>query len=188
MLTPNFNPFPVLITERLVLRQLNQEDANDLLLLRSNLEVGVYIPRTPYKSVEESVEFIKKSETWISNNESIIWGIALKTDNKVIGTICVWNIKNRDYRAEVGYELHPDYWRKGIMQEALVPVLDYGFKTMKLHSIAAVISPENTASIKLVEKNGFVKEAHFKEDYYDKGEFRDTAIYSLLNPIPNHSK
>jgi ribosomal-protein-alanine N-acetyltransferase len=182
MLTLNFNPFPVLTTERLALRQLNQDDANDLLLLRSNLEVGIYIPRTPYKTTEESVEFIAKSETWISNNQSIIWAIALKTDNKVIGTICVWNIKNRDYRAEVGYELLPDYWRKGIMQEVLTVVLDYSFKTMKLHTIAAVISPDNTASIKLVEKNGFVKEAHFKEDYYDKGEFRDTAIYSLITP------
>jgi len=183
MLTLNFTPFPTIITERLAIRQLTKEDAKDLLLLRSNLEVGIYIPRTPYQSIEESIAFIIKSETWISNNESIIWGIVLKTENKVIGTICLWKIKKEDYRAEVGYELHPDYWRKGIMQEALAPVLDYGFKTMKLHSIAAVISPDNIASIKLVEKNRFVKEAHFKEDYYDKGEFRDTAIYSLLNPI-----
>ena len=168
MLTLNFTPFPTIITERLAIRQLSKEDAKDLLLLRSNLEVGIYIPRTPYQSIEESIAFIIKSETWISNNESIIWAIATKKE---------------DYRAEVGYELHPDYWRKGIMQEALAPVLDYGFKTMKLHSIAAVISPDNIASIKLVEKNRFVKEAHFKEDYYDKGEFRDTAIYSLLNPI-----
>jgi len=182
MLILNFNPFPVITTDRLILRQLNKEDAKDLLVLRSNLEVGTYIPRIPYQSTEESITFITKAETWISNNESIVWGIVLKTENKVIGTICIWNIKNRDYRAEVGYELLPDYWRKGIMQEVLASVLDYGFKTMKLHSIAAVISPENTASIKLAEKNRFVKEAHFREDYYDKGIFRDTAIYSLITP------
>ena len=68
------------------------------------------------------------------------------------------------------------------MQESLVATINYGFQTMKLHSIAAVINPDNKASIKLLERNHFVKEAHFKENYYHQGEFRDTEIYSLLKP------
>jgi [ribosomal protein S5]-alanine N-acetyltransferase len=182
MLILNFNPFPVINTERLVLRQLTKDDADSLFWVRSNLEVGKYIPRQPYQSKEDAIAFITKTEIFIPNNESIIWAIATKNTDTVIGTICLWNIKKEDYRAEVGYELHPNYWGKGIMQEALTVVLDYGFRDMKLHSIAAVINPDNEASIKLVEKNKFIKEAHFKEDYYHNEKFRDTAIYSLLTP------
>lgn len=160
------------------------DDVNDLFWLRSNESVGKYIPRPPYKSADEAPAFIRQIEASIANNASIIWAITLKGDNKVIGTICLWNIKKEHYRAEVGYELHPDFWNKGIMQESLVAIIKYGFQDIKLHSIEAVINPDNAASIKLLEKNHFVKEAHFKENYYDKGEFKDTGIYSLLNSLP----
>lgn len=182
MLTPNFTPFPTITTERLALRQLTMEDVNDLYKLRADEQVGKYIVRAPYQTGDEAIAFITKTETSIPNNEWIIWGITLKGENKVIGTICIWNLKKEHYRAEVGYELHPDYWRKGIIQEALTAIIDYGFKIMKLHTIEAIINPNNEASYRLLEKNRFVKEAHFKENYYHKGEFRDTAIYTLLNP------
>ncbi|MBP6649301.1 MAG: GNAT family N-acetyltransferase, partial [Bacteroidia bacterium] len=76
--------------------------------------------------------------------------------------------------------LHPDYQKQGIMAEALLKVLDYGFKTMKLHSVEANVNPENAGSINLLEKSGFVREAYFRENYYYDGKFLDSAIYSLL--------
>ena len=63
-------------------------------------------------------------------------------------------MKKESYRAELGYALHPDYHGKGIMQETMKEVLDYGFKIMKLHSVEANVNPENAASIKLLERNG----------------------------------
>ncbi|HTA28013.1 MAG TPA: GNAT family N-acetyltransferase [Bacteroidia bacterium] len=182
MLTPNFTPFPVITTERLVLRQMTKDDANDLFRIRSDKRVNEYLVRIPSQSVDDVIAFITKLDISISNNESIIWGITLKDENKVIGTICIWNLKKEHDRAEVGYELYPDYWRKGIMQEALSAILDYGFNVMKLHSIAAIIDPFNEGSYSLLEKNRFVKEAHFKEDYFHHGKFQDTVIYSLLSP------
>ncbi len=83
----------------------------------------------------------------------------------------------------VGYELHPDFWNRGIMQESLVAIINYGFQDMKLHSIEAVINPDNAATIKLLERNHFVKEAHFKENFFHKNSFQDTVIYSLLNKV-----
>ena len=67
------------------------------------------------------------------------------------------------------------------MNEAMDIVLDYGINIMQLHSIEANVDPGNTASIKLLEKKGFVKEAHFKENLFYNGKFLDTAIYSLIN-------
>ncbi len=183
MLTLNFTPFPTITTERLILRQLTMDDINDLFWLRSNELVGKYIPRPPYKSVDEASAFIPKIDTNIANNESILWGITLKNENKIIGTICLWNIHKEHYRGEVGYELHPDFWNRGIMQESLVAIINYGFQDMKLHSIEAVINPDNAATIKLLERNHFVKEAHFKENFFHKNSFQDTVIYSLLNKV-----
>jgi [ribosomal protein S5]-alanine N-acetyltransferase len=77
--------------------------------------------------------------------------------------------------------LHPNFWNKGIMKEALLAAIDFGFNQMKLHSIEAHINPDNVASGILLEKTGFVREAYFKEDFFFRGKFSDSAIYSLLN-------
>ena len=76
--------------------------------------------------------------------------------------------------------LHPDFWGKGIMKEALMAAIDFGFTEMNLHSIEAHINPENTVSGILLEKTGFIREAYFKEDFYFRGKFIDTAVYTLL--------
>ncbi len=76
--------------------------------------------------------------------------------------------------------LHSDHWRKGIMKEALMAVIPYGFLEMNLHSIEARINPGNDASDAILRSVGFVREAYFKEDYFFNGKFLDTAIYSLL--------
>ena len=74
-----------------------------------------------------------------------------------------------------------EYKEKGISSEAIKEVVLYGFDVMKLHSIEAIIDPENFPSEKVLQKNGFVKEAHLKENEYSEGRFLDTGIYSILN-------
>jgi len=69
-----------------------------------------------------------------------------------------------------------------VMKEAMEVVLNYGFNIMELHSIEANINPVNIASTKILEKNNFVLEAHFKENYYYNGNFLDSYVYSLLTP------
>ncbi|MGH2644608.1 MAG: GNAT family N-acetyltransferase, partial [Chitinophagaceae bacterium] len=109
-------------------------------------------------------------------------GITLQEDSKLTGTICFWHIQSENFRAEIGYILHPDHQHKGIMQEAIKAVLDYGFNTIKLHSVEANVNPANAPSIKLLEKNSFVKEGYFRENYFFNNQFLDSAIYSLLVP------
>jgi ribosomal-protein-alanine N-acetyltransferase len=68
------------------------------------------------------------------------------------------------------------------MNEALTEVLKFGFQTIGLHSVEANVNPKNAASIKLLIKNGFNREAYFRENYYFNGQFLDSEIYSLINP------
>jgi len=181
MLEKNFSPFPELKTERLLLRRLTNNDAEEMFFLRSNEDVLRYLGREPAKSVKEVEEFISNVNKSADENENILWGIALLNEpSKIIGTICLWNFKEENYRSEIGYILHPGHWGKGIMKEAINCVVDYGFNKLKLHSIEALLSPENVASSSVLEKTGFVKEGHLKEYFYFKGKFSDTAIYSRL--------
>lgn len=181
MLNINFTPFPNLETERLYLRRIVKEDVNEIFILRSNKETMKYVPRPLAKSNEDALGHITMIEEKIVNNEGINWAITLKNNPKLIGIIGHYKIKPEHFRAEVGYMLLPEYCGKGIITEAIVEVVKYGFKIMKLHSIEAIIDPENLASEKVLLKNGFIKEAHLKENEFYEGRFLDTIIYSLLN-------
>ena len=181
MIELNFTPFPELRTERLLLRRLEKTDANEIFFLRSNEDVLRHLGKEPATTIREAEEFIGLINKNVDNNESILWGIALQGHPSIIiGTICLWNFKKENYRGEIGYLLHPDHWRKGIIKEAINKVVDYGFNVLKLHSIEAQLSSGNIASSAALERTGFVKEAHLKENFYFKGEFSDTLIYSIL--------
>jgi len=180
MLNITFNPFPLITTERLFLRKVEMTDADEIFFLRSDKEVMRYIDRPPAESLEEACGFIQKITDLEKNSEAVTWAITLKGEDKLIGTVCYWNIRKEHYRAEIGYLLHPDFWGKGIMKEAMAEVIKYGFKVMNLHSIEANVNPDNKASIKLLEGYNFFREAYFKENYFFNGKFLDTAIYSLL--------
>lgn len=182
MLEINFSPFPILKTQRLVLRQLSTDDADAILSLRSNDQVMKYIPRPYLKTKEEAFELIAMFDSKIENGIGINWGIYFLDDpEKLLGIIGYYRMKPEHFRAEVGYMIFPEYHGKGIVSEALQKVVEYGFKEMKLHSIEAVLDPENKGSEKVLIKNGFVKEAHLLENEYYEGRFLDTLIYSLLN-------
>lgn len=183
MLVVNFTPFPVLSTERLLLRRILFTDAADLFILRADENIMRFIPRPLAKSVEDVNNLIQSIDEGTAKNELINWAITLKEENKLIGTIGFVRTTLQHHRAEVGYLLHNDYQGKGIMQEALTAVIDFGFKQMKLHSIEAIIDPDNIASAKLLERNHFIKEAHFKENSYYNGKFLDAIHYSLLTPL-----
>lgn len=181
MLTINFSPFPNLETERLLLRRVDANDIKEIFTLRSNPETMKYIPRPLVKTDEDALEHIAMIDSKIDSNEGINWAITLKNNPKLIGVIGHYRIKPENYRAELGYMLLPEYHGKGIVSEAVKEAVKYGFQVMKLNSLEAIIDPGNHASAKVLEKNGFVKEAHLKEYEFFEGRFLDTVIYSILN-------
>ena len=170
-------------TERLVLRQMTINDAPQIMVLRSDERILQYLLISKCLSEEEALQFIDKINKSIDKGESYYWGIAHKNEEgKLIGTICVWNISEENSRAEIGFVLHPDWQGMGLMNEAVKTVLDFCFGKLKLHSIEAEVHHHNLASNKLLKKQGFVKEAHFKENVLSTDRLLDTDLYSLFNP------
>lgn len=180
MLHLNFSPFPALTTPRLVLRQFTYTDAPDFFELRSNTEIMQYIGRPLAKTLDDAADLIKVINDLLNTNNGITWCITHKTNQHFIGSIGFWRIEKENHRAEIGYLLNPVYQGQGLMQEAIDSVIDYGFGVMGLHSIQANVHPGNAASIKLLEKNNFIREAYFKENHFHNGAFEDTAVYTLL--------
>lgn len=182
MLHINFTSFPVLATERLILRQFKPEDIDVLYEMRSNTEVMNLIRREPARSKADVAVIIKKINDEFAANNAITWAISMKDNPVLIGTIGFWRIEKENYRAEIGYMLHPDHHQKGIMHEAMQVALDYAFHVLGLHSVEAWINPINVASRKLAEKSGFVQEAYYRENIFFDGRFQDSVVYSLLKP------
>ena len=176
----NFNPFPVIETERLILRRLSNDDMNEILELRGNPETMKFIPRPLAKTTDDALAHIKIINDNIDSNEGINWAICFKDNPKFIGLLGLYKIHVENFRAEIGYMILPEFNNRGIVSEAILAVNNYGFDVMNLHSIEAVIDPGNYASEKVLIKNGFVKEAHLIENEFAAGKFWDSIIYSLL--------
>lgn len=151
----NFSPFPEIITDRLILRQTDKEDAKEILFLRSDKEVNTFIKRQTPNNLQEAALFLDKIAKGIEANNLIYWGISLKDKPNLIGSICLWNFSVETKKAEVGYDLMPDFQNIGIMTEALQAVLSYGFNNLHLNAIEAFTHFKNENSIKLLEKNNF---------------------------------
>jgi len=181
MLNVDFTNFPTIETERLLLKEITLQDAADMLTIRSNEEAMKYIDRPIAKTIEDAIILINTLADYFKNNTGICWAVCLKENAKLIGTIGFWNIDTTNYRAEFGYMLEPNYHRKGIMNEAFTPIINYAFMQLQLHSLEAHVNPKNKASINLLLKNGFVQEAHFKENYFYNGKFLDSLVFSLIN-------
>lgn len=181
----SFLPFTNLSSDRLLLRQITSEDVHEIFALRSNANVMKYVPRPLCKNLNDAIELINMIEQKLILNEGINWAITLKGNNTLIGFIGHYQIKWEHFRSEIGYMLLPGFEGKGIMTEAIKVVIEYGFNDMKMHSLEAVIDPENIASARVLEKNNFIKEAHFKENGFFDGKFIDAVVYSLLEKHRN---
>jgi ribosomal-protein-alanine N-acetyltransferase len=118
--------FPVLETERLILRQLTLNDTEDLFEYFSQDQVMEYYDLAPLKHwkirkiIQHSIASLKK--------ERIPLGPGIKIRKKVIGTCGYHNWYREHFRAEIGYELNPLFWRQAYMKEAVLPILTYGLK------------------------------------------------------------
>ena len=181
MLELKYDKYPVLETQRLKLRALTMDDVPVLFEMRTNPLMNRYTDRSKLKTMEEAEAKMKLILDNVEKRDTLAWAIELKDSKKQIGDISFWRFMKEHYRAEIGYSLLPDYWDKGYMREAARCAIDYGFSICNIHSIEANVNPNNAASIKLLEKLNFVREAYYKENYFYNGKFLDSAVYSLVN-------
>lgn len=165
---------PKLQTERLLLRQLKENDNQVILFLRSDEAVNAFVKRPKTNTIEEANNFIDKINKGIDEQNWLFWGITIKDNPELIGTICLWNFSEDKKTAEVGYDLHPKFHKQGIMNEALVNILTYGFKVLNLDTIEAFTHKNNEPSKKLLTKNNFNHIEHRKDS-----DNLDNFIFSI---------
>jgi ribosomal-protein-alanine N-acetyltransferase len=180
MLQLNFSPFPELESKRLRFRKLTNEDAPEILLLRGNPETMKYIPRPLITDIDGALAHIKMINDKIDENIDINWAVTEKGTDKCIGIMGFYRTQPEHFRTELGYMITAEHWGKGYVTEAVTVLLDFAFNSLQFHSIEAVIDSRHIASERVLQKVGFIKEAHFKENFYYNNEFTDTVIYSLL--------
>ncbi|CAM4407588.1 GNAT family protein [Paenibacillus phoenicis] len=173
--------FPQLETERFVLRRLTTKDAADLFHYFSNDEVTKYYDLDRFVELREAEELIQKWNSRYLEKRGFRWAITVKAESdRVIGTCGFHNWSKEHYKAEVGYELNPDYWRQGVMTEVLQEILRFGFEDLGLNRIEAYIDPDNIRSRYLLEKTGFHEEGYLKETFFEKNQFVDAVVFALL--------
>lgn len=167
---------PTLSTDRLNLQQVNLEDAPQVLTLRSDPVVIKYIDRPLALHLWDVEVFIRKIIKGIERGDNEYWGIFLNDQTELIGTICLWHFSEDRKTAELGYDLMTAYHGQGIMSEAVREVIRYGFGDLQLRQLEAFTHRDNLASCKLLERNGFVKNAQRKDEHHPSN-----VIYELVN-------
>ncbi|PLT31903.1 GNAT family N-acetyltransferase [Peribacillus deserti] len=174
--------FPELNTQRLILKEITEEDAQRLYEIFSSQEVTRYYGMDPFTTIEQAANLIHSFQKTFTEKRAVRWGIILKENGTLIGTIGLNNLQVGNKRTEIGYELHPDYWRKGYVSEALQEVLRHIFEDIGIHRAGAVTFPENKASSDLLKKLSFKEEGLLRGYIFQGGSSHDACVFSLLKP------
>jgi len=177
--------FPQLTTERLVLRAVTERDAPALYEIFSDPAVMRFWSRPPMESIEEAIALVREIESGWNARTLLQWGITSKGEGAVIGTCTLYRWDRTHRRAELGYVLRRERWGAGIATEAVRAVLDHAFGTMNLHRIGADTDPRNAASARLLERLGFSREGLQRETYFHLGEWADSELWGLVEPVPD---
>jgi [ribosomal protein S5]-alanine N-acetyltransferase len=164
--------FPNLETKRLRLRQATQEDAEAIFAIFSDPKVTQFHDLDTFTHLDEAMGVIERRTKGFESGRGIRWGITRKPDDELIGSCGFMWDRDRN-AAEVGYELASQFWRQGMMSEALCAILNYGFETKGMQFVIARIMLENVASRRLLEKLGFQSKGVLKEHGFWKGKHHD---------------
>jgi len=170
-----------LLSNRLQLIKLELDHSNDFYTYRSDAETNKYQGWIPY-AIEDCFHFIKNKVAAQINTPDTWYQLAIikKDSSKLIGDIGI-HFLDDEHQVEIGCTLNKEHHGKGYAQEALTSVITFLFNDLNKHRITASVDPDNIASIRMVEKLGFRKEAHFKESLNIDGTWVDDVIFAILN-------
>ncbi len=175
-----FTRFPSLTTERLHLRQIQTRDAETLFAIKSDLEVTKHYRQEPHQSLGDTLAWIERLLASYERQEDFAWGLTLKGQDSLIGICVLWNFDPSFHCAEIGYELHPMYGKRGIMSEVVSAVLTFGFSDLVLNRIEANPFAGNMPSRNLLLKLGFTYEGNLRQRHFFRGHFEDQLYFGLL--------
>ena len=175
-----FIHFPSLMTGRLLLRQIQPNDAEDLFTILADKEVMEFYGHEPHQSLDDTQKLIEQIHRRYAGREAIRWGIALQGEDRLLGSCSLHHFDAGFHRAETGYDLNRASWGKGIMTEAMSAILTYGFAELGLHRVEAIIDIANERSKALLLKLGFTYEGNLRQRYAFGDRFEDEYYFGLL--------
>lgn len=176
------NEFPILETERLILRRMTISDKLDIFAMQSDPKMSEHSDSQPALDIKETIAYIEKMEAGVDDGKWLIWAMEDKLTKKVIGTICIWDFSNDKRTAELGYGIIPETRGKGLMKEALSAVVSYGFNTLKMDFLDAYTEENNQPSIKLLHRCGFEE----VDRVVDEGFYTDRDFVMVVFRLENH--
>lgn len=176
-----FVPFPILKTDRLIIRQVKRKDAKGLYELCSSPESSQFSHWSPHPSLSYTRSYISYQLKQKRRHRLTGFVIIDRKTKKLIGT-CSYTSIDDDYKtAEIGYSVLKEYWGQGIAPEAVDALLWYGFNDIKLQRISAKVLPENTQSVRVLEKLGFAYEGTLRKAFYYNGQVSDVLLFSMTD-------
>lgn len=155
----------------------------DLYEMRKDPLLNLYVDNTIDRDITETLEYLERMNRGVEAGKWIIWGMELKSEVRLIGTISIWNFSKTYSRGELGYFLDRRYQKKGYMTEALQAVVDYSFRTLQLKNLLAYTEVRNQASISLLEKCGFEKTGEIEETGLITNRTFRMGIYHRSNDL-----
>ncbi len=175
-----FRVFPMLKTDRLVLRRIGTEDIESIYRLYSNEQMmaGHYL--LPMAEREEAWHMTLAFEREYEEGRSLRWGIMLQDQKDLAGIISLTHFDPVGNSARIALELDPAYWHVGYGYEALRHLLSYAFEQLIINRMEALVPLENLAALALLKKTGFTREGLLREYFFRGHRPVDVYIYSLL--------
>lgn len=176
---PTFRQFPELETETLRLQEIKPHHAAAIFKHFSSEAVTQYLDVTPMEDIKDANRLITFLAKRYRQERGIRWGISQKGIDHIIGT-CGYNTWSKQkFQAELGYDLSAAYRRQGVASEAVKAVIDFGFTTMRLQKIEAVVLPENTPSRNFLKRLGFDRQGLAREFQVSTGQIAQMTVFSM---------
>jgi len=168
-------------TRDLNLRPLNLSDAEALLGMLSDPESMKFWSSPPITDIHDAIRILREDIESDGEGKSMCWSVLLNGQGTMIGQCILFSFSQKNRRAEIGFILNRDYWRQGLMRQALEAVIEFAFNTLNLHRIEADVDPENTGSLAILQTLGFEPEGLFRDRWYVYDEWHDSVMLGLIN-------
>jgi len=174
-----YRDLPRLQTPRLTLRAATDGDVLDIFGYASDRDVTRYLRWGPHQNLKQTQDYVSGVLTEYRQGEDGPWFIEDRKTQRIIGHIHLMDFEPQHSKAQVGFVLAKEAWNKGIMTEVLGKVLEFCFQ-FGINRVEALPTAGNRPAIRVLEKVGMEKEGELREYAYQKGEFHDFSIYSML--------
>ena len=167
-------------TARLTLRRVRSADLDDLLEVNGDELVTRFLPYPTWTTAADAQAWFDRMAALQAAGSTAQYVIEHRGLARVIGSCLLFRHEPASGRAEIGYVLGRAHWGQGLMLEAMRGFVDHAFDTLGLRRLEADVNPLNEASVRLLERLGFVREGLLRQRWVTKGEISDSLLFGLL--------